>query len=564
MKSVSVVALFSGLAAAAAQYGKAPANNSSLPIVDLGYELQQASGFNDTGRYYNFSNIRFAAPPVGDLRFAAPQAPAKNRGAVQDGQQNRICAQANPAWTAIASQFVPRYLAGQRQFNSSSFVTPPASIPAQAPGTTEDCLFLDVFIPEQVWQRRNNKGKKAPVLVWLYGGGYTAGSKAGSGSPAGLLERSQNNNGTGIIYVAPNYRLGAFGWLSGPTFQEEGGLANAGLYDQRFALEWVQKYIHLFGGDPDQVTVFGESAGGGSIEHQITAFGGERGNVPFQRAVPQSPGFSLLPSPSVQEEIYNSFLVAGNFTSLAAARSASFAQIQTANIITTGGAAYGGFTYGPVVDGIFAPALPGQLLARGQFDQDVSILVGQNANEGLLFTSPFIQTETDLRNAIITALPTIAAFPDQLNFILNDLYPPVFDGSQAQGYRDNIARSAAITAELAFICNTFYLDKAYGNNTYSYLFAVPPALHGQDVPYSYYTGEGAPTTSVIAPNVALALQEYITSFAQDGNPNEPGVPFFNLYGDDAGVQVLNITGITEMRDPAANRRCNYWQKALYY
>ncbi|PNS17242.1 Secreted lipase [Sphaceloma murrayae] len=562
MKTISVFALLGGLAAAQ-QYGAAPPRpNGTLPTVDLGYEIQQASGFNSTGRYFNFSNIRFAAPPVGNLRFATPRAPARNRGVVQTGQQNRICAQANPAWSAIAGQFIPRYLGGERNFNTSSFVTPPPSIPAQDPATTEDCLFLDVFVPESIFDARRGR-KKAPVLVWLYGGGYTAGSKSGSGSPSGLLERSLNNNGTGIIYVAPNYRLGAFGWLSGPTFQEEGGIANAGLYDQRFALKWVQKYIHLFGGDPDQVTVFGESAGGGSIMHQITAFAGERGSAPFQRAIPQSPGFTPTTSPKIQEDIYNGFLRAANITSLAAARSASFAQIQLANILTTGGASYGGFTYGPVVDGIFAPALPGQLLARGQFDRDVSILVGQNANEGLLFTSPFVQTEAQLRTSLTTALPTIAAFPDQLDFILNDLYPPIFDGSQAQSYRDQIARSAAITAELAFICNTFYLDKAYDNQTYSYLFAVPPALHGQDVPYSYYTGSGARSASVIAPAVALALQEYITSFAQDGNPNEPGVPFFNLYGDDAGVQVLNITKIGEARDPAANRRCNYWQKALY-
>ncbi|KAF4547710.1 Carboxylesterase-like protein 3 [Elsinoe fawcettii] len=562
MKSFSVLAVLSGLATAQ-QYGTAPRpNNTALPIVDLGYELQQASGFNSTGRYYNFSNIRFAAPPVGNLRFAAPQAPTRNRGNVQTGQQNRICAQAGPAWSAIAGQFVPRYLGGQRTFNQSSFVTPPATTPAQDPATNEDCLFLDVFVPDQVFDRRKQR-KKVPVLVWLYGGGYTGGSKSGSGSPAGLLDRSRNNGQDGIIYVAPNYRLGAFGWLSGPTFQETGGIANAALYDQRFALEWVQKYIHLFGGDPDQVTVFGESAGGGSIMHQITAFAGTQGSAPFQRAVPQSPGFSPITSPKTQEDIFNDFLRAGNFSSLAAARAAPFAQVQLANILTVAAAPYGGFTYGPVVDGIFAPALPGQLLARGLFDKDVSILVGQNTNEGLLFTSPFIQSEQNLRDSLVSAIPTIAAFPDEIDFILNDLYPPVFDGTQAQSYRDQIARSAAITAELAFICNTFYLDKAYGNQTYSYLFAVPPALHGQDVPYSYYTGNGTPTTSVIAPPVALALQEYITSFAQDGNPNEPGVPFFELYGPDARVQVLNVTGFSGTRDPAANRRCNYWQKALY-
>ena len=79
---------------------------SSLPIVDLGYERQQATLFNSTGNFYNFSNIRYAAPPVGDLRFRAPQLPTRNRGQVQTGSPDRICAQANPAWLLIAEQYV--------------------------------------------------------------------------------------------------------------------------------------------------------------------------------------------------------------------------------------------------------------------------------------------------------------------------------------------------------------------------------------------------------------------------------------------------------------------------
>lgn len=127
---------------------------------------------------------------------------------------------------------------------------------------------MDVVVPEAIFNARDS-GYGAPVLVWIYGGGYTLGSKSDSGNPSGLLARSENDNSTGVIYVAMNYRLGAFGWSSGPTFQQN-GTANAGLWDQRFALEWIQQNIHLFGGDPTRVTVLGESAGGGSIMHQIT------------------------------------------------------------------------------------------------------------------------------------------------------------------------------------------------------------------------------------------------------------------------------------------------------
>lgn len=188
-----------------------------------------------------------------------------NRTQIQTGGLGRICPQASPAWLLIASQYIPQYLTGTKNFSASSFNLTVSGAPAAAPGENEDCLFLDVMVPEDIFY----SDKSHPVVVWIYGGGYTAGSKAGSGDPAGLIARSRQNNSTGVIYVAMNYRLGALGWLSGPTFQEN-GTANAGLHDQRFALEWVQNNIHLFGGDPNNVTVLGESAGGGSIMHQIT------------------------------------------------------------------------------------------------------------------------------------------------------------------------------------------------------------------------------------------------------------------------------------------------------
>lgn len=274
-----------------------PTKYDKLPEVDLGYEIYRANSLNDTTGLYSFSNIRYAAPPVGKNRFAAPQPPAQNRSTVQFNRSEPICPQANPLWGLITQEFLTSYFAGVRSFNQSDFDTGlPADltvddinldtfdtsiVPKADPRTTEDCLFLDVVVPQQIFKKKAKKGKGAAVLVWIYGGGYTAGSKASGYNPAGLLARSQNGeDDDGVIYVALNYRLGAFGWLSGPTFQEN-GTANAGLHDQRFALEWIQKHISKFGGDPDRVTVFGESAGGGSIMAQITAFGGKKGRAPF-------------------------------------------------------------------------------------------------------------------------------------------------------------------------------------------------------------------------------------------------------------------------------------------
>jgi carboxylesterase type B len=233
-------------------------------------------------------------------------------------------------------------------------------------------------VPKKVFDNAG-KSKGAAVLVWIYGGGYTIGNKNGNGSPAGLIKRSLDHQGEGVIYVTLNYRLGAFGWLSGPTFQQD-GTANAGLHDQRFALEWVQEHIAKFGGDPSRVTLFGESAGGGSTMHQITAYGGEK-PVPFSQALPQSPGFPLLYTKTQQEHIFNDYLSILGVSTIEEARKMSFDQLQAANVKQVGASVYGWFVYGPAVDGDFVPALAGQLLQQGRFAKDLKVMVGHNTDE---------------------------------------------------------------------------------------------------------------------------------------------------------------------------------------
>jgi acetylcholinesterase len=444
---------------------------------------------------------------------------------------------------------------------NQTFSVPPANasspVPPRDPRESEDCLLLDVFVPEDVLSQAG-EGYGAPVLVWVHGGGYTAGNK--NYNPAGLLAASGNATNGDVIYVALQYRMGAFGFSSGPSFNAEGGLSNAALYDQRFALEWVQEYIHLFGGDKNRVTVVGESAGAGSIVHQITAFGGLKGSAPFQQAVPQSPGWTPVTSNFQQEQIYQKFLSLTNSSSIADLRRLPTEVLMRANAQQVAyDSSYGQFTYGPVVDGNFAPLQPGQLLAQGRFDKDVRVMVGHNANEGALFTPPFLRSDDTLTTQLRSAFPY--APQSSVDYISNTLYPPIFNGSYP--YRDQYSRGSFIIAEGIFTCNTNYLSTAYGNQTYSYLFAIPPAIHGQDIPYTYYTGGALSPTDVANRTVALALQQFITSFAENGRPAANGIRQFNMYGPDAAVLSLNVTGIDQVRDSNANARCSWWQKALY-
>ncbi|KAI9742377.1 MAG: hypothetical protein M1818_003910 [Claussenomyces sp. TS43310] len=241
------------------------------------------------------------------------------------------------------------------------------SIPPPDPRTSEDCLFLDVIAPQALFDARD-EGYGAPVLVWIYGGGYTEGSKSEDGNPATLLARAKDNNATGIVHVAINYRLGLFGWLSGPTFQMN-ATANLGLYDQELALRWIQENISKFGGDPNRITVIGDSAGGGSIMHQITAYGGLKGK-------------------------YASVVAKKNIPSLEELRNLTLTQLYEINYAIVGLSQYGTFTFGPTVDERFAPRLPGELILHGQYDQSLRVLVGHNADECAFLSSPFILNDT--------------------------------------------------------------------------------------------------------------------------------------------------------------------------
>ena len=365
----------------------------------------------------------------------------------------RICPQANPAWELIAAVFTPDYLE-RKPFNLSateaSLASEYNSLPSLDPRTTEDCLFLDVVVPQNILRSTSsstNLTSGAPVLVWIYGGAFIEGDKSAY-NPAGLIRASQVNKSQGIIFVSLNYRLGAFGWLAGPSLQSE-GTANAGLFDQRLALQWVQDNIQKFGGDPNRVTVIGESAGGGSIMHQITAFGGLKGPVPFQQAILQSPAFQNFVSNLQQETTFDVFLSLLNVSTLEEARQLPSSALIKANIIQVANSSYGYSTFGPVVDGFFAPAIPGKLLLQGSYDHNLTLMLGHNADEGLAFTNPAITNDTTFNAFVLSSLPTIN--PSVASYIENVLYPPTMPGALGTtGYSDETGRVVLVISESSF------------------------------------------------------------------------------------------------------------------
>lgn len=193
----------------------------------------------------------------------------------------------------------------------------------------------------------------------------------------------------------------------------------------------------------------GESAGGGSIMHQLTAFGGLHGPVPFQQAIIQSPWIIDVPSSSEQQQTFAKFLSLLKVNTIAEARKLPSSSLITANSLQIHQQSkYGSFSYGPVPDGRFTPASVGRLLRQGWFDKNVKVMVAHNVNEGLYFTNPSIRNESAFIDAIQQAFPgTISA--TNTAYIANVLYPPVFDdGGSSYGYTDQFSRAVLLFSDL--------------------------------------------------------------------------------------------------------------------
>ncbi|KAL8937910.1 MAG: hypothetical protein Q9211_003450 [Gyalolechia sp. 1 TL-2023] len=510
------------------------------PTVDLGYSRYRPTDLNVTGQYYNFSNIRYAAPPVGHLRWRAPQDPPTDRKQVNDGSLGFICPQSAPSFFQTANAAL----------GSLAAVLPP-DLSSQA--ENEDCLFLDVIAPTKSFPTRSRKKKLVPVLVNIHGGGFWQGEKRALSPPNGLL-RAGNN---GFVYVSINYRLAAFGFLSHLTPSPSNTTApNAGLLDQRFALKWVRKYIHRFGGDARQVTILGESAGGASVQYQTTAYGGAKERDLFIRGISQSPA-PLLSDPLYATLGANLFLQKAGVSSVDAARQLPTEVLQRANIEAQSMVPFDVTYFGPVIDGDFIVDLLPRAYRRGKFHKDVGVITAHNPNESRFLGNQSIQTNADFDNWVHVNFPSAPSRIRQQ--MINEIYPPIYDGSFP--YTDPQQRSDLAVNEYFITCNTISVAEAYGNQTHNYIFGVPPAIHAQDLAYTY--SPSAPTPGFF-PTVAANLQTYLTNFVLVGDPNGKALPEWPVYGPSASAINFTVGGITQTRSDSANSRCAFWNRADYY
>ncbi|KAL2072020.1 hypothetical protein VTL71DRAFT_11363 [Oculimacula yallundae] len=510
--------------------------------VDLGYEIHEAE--NDD-HFLAFRNIPYAEPPVEENRFQPPIPPQTVRENVNNGSVDHKCPQAQVGWFPIEQEFLqgfgklldPKW---RKKIDPKDY----GAMPAPVEGVHEDCLTLDVIVPKRVWENRgNDDSEPAAVIVGIYGGGFIFGWKDQYANPAGLLKRAGADQWGDVIYVAMNYRLGAFGWLGGDQLIEDGGTPNLGLRDQRFAIEWARNYISRFGGDPERMTVIGQSAGASSILHHITAGGGQGFKPRFQKAIIQSAGFFPQPDPAHNDRIYQQYLNLTGATNFDELVKLDSDVLQDANAKMTFNSPYGIFNFGPTIDGDYVPDLPGKLLAEHKNHEGISLMVGHMANDGLLFTPPWIRTNVQLREHAAKMYPGIA---ESVKRKITELYKINWWIELAQ---QKIAIVSDFLDDIAIQCNSYYLtEAALTANTpapvFRYSFNALPAIHGYDTGYTYYPSPSP--FGKVNETLAEYFQQSIVDFARAGFPgldDEEGKQVWDIYsGDDRKVMNLGKPG----------------------
>ncbi|KAI1135060.1 putative carboxylesterase [Hypoxylon sp. FL0543] len=467
------------------------------PTVDLGYATYEGY-YNETYDLNIWKSVRYAAPPVGKLRWQAPQPPVRDDERVTPAVgQPPVCPQ------------------------TGAFGVPEAYGFNSGPGD-EDCLYLNVYAAPGA--------TNLPVLVWIHGGGYS--DFGATYDPSAWM----NTNGNGFIAVEIQYRLGAFGYLASADVKANGQL-NAGLLDQRFALEWVQQHVSKFGGDPTRVTVGGESSGAGGIIYHIMAYGGTNSSL-FNNIIASSP---YLPpvyryNDTVPTARYDKFAeLAGcgpgssklrDFTStFDCLVSADSALLQNASGTVSATLGYfGSFAFLPVIDGDYIQERPSKQLFLGNVTGK-RILVGNNANDGVPLTNPEVNTRQKYDDFVSKTFPLLTREDVTL---LNKVYQidtlPTDDGipydtlgftGPTALYKSGIATGIQqavfnMAAEDTFACPAQWLAEKFSTGSrqaWKYQYSVTPSYHGADL--NAYFSVGA-----TLPNVEFrrAMQKILGNF----------------------------------------------------
>ncbi|HVU93609.1 MAG TPA: DUF2891 family protein [Puia sp.] len=450
---------------------------------------------NSTGNIHVFKGIPFAAPPVGGLRWKAPQ-PVRS-------------------WTGVKScvAFGPSPMqASPAPFSmwSEEFLIPKEPI-------SEDCLYLNV------WTGAEGPAEKRPVLVWIYGGGFVSG---GSAVPIYDGEAMAKK---GIVFVSINYRVGIFGFFAHPGLTKESGRrasGNYGLMDQVAALKWVQKNIAAFGGDAGNVTIAGQSAGSMSV-NALVASPLARGL--FKRAIGESGASFTGGNASLANAEGEGMKV---MASLKAASLSDLRALSADQLLKSSSE-----LRGPIIDGYVLPDAIDHIFKSGK-ENRVDLLTGWNQDEGLVF-GPMKNAEEFRKDAHRQYGADADAFLK---------YYPAATEAEATASQLDLSRDMIFGVQNYEWAN---IQSGQGSRVYVYRFARKPpatgeyvkygAFHTAEVPYAYdnLSFVNRPWEQVDRA-LAAEMSAYWANFAATGDPNGTGLPAWDRYTmTDKRIMVLD-------------------------
>ena len=466
-----------------------------------------------------FLGIRYAAPPTGPLRWQPPQ----------------------PVPADIATHTATAFGAHCAQ-------------PASAYGiasASEDCLFLNVYRPE----RRDRDWAGLPVMVWIHGGALVVGE-------SDLYDPVKLATDGNVIVVTINYRLGYLGFLASSGLDAEGhAAANYGLMDQQFALDWVRRNIAGFGGDPNKVTMFGESAGGLSVLSNLVS---PTAHGLFRRAIVESGAYALQLPSLVQAETSGN-AIAG-LLGCTPADTACLRRVPVTAILTQDAAA--GLSVTTIVDGTVLPLSINTALSQGRLSGS-AVMNGSNHDEYRQFLSAY-------------AGLTAAQYPGALAGLYGEaLGATVAAKYPVADYAQPVLALAAAITDQTFACPARLVDRWTSRlvPTYAYEFNdetapedfLPPAgypfgaYHASEIQFLFDIPKlpGTPPLTAAEERLSAEMVAYWTGFARDGSPNGRGAPDWSRFeADDGNFQSLVPPHAVVETDFAAAHHCAFWEPVI--
>lgn len=453
-----------------------------------------------------YLGIPYAAAPVGDLRWAPPQAAE--------------------SW--------------DQPLDATSFGSscPQVDSVISAESTNEDCLFLNVYVPEKA-----DTQDRLPVMMWIHGGGLNQGAA----SDYDMSDLALTGN---LVVVSINYRLGVYAYYALPELLESDPAVNFGLQDHQAAMQWIQNNIAAFNGDPDRVTIFGESGGARAVCLHLVS---PRSAGLFHRAIMESGTCKLYNDADLESQVEASEALAeylgcsdqqDRLDCMRHVPPETLNQMN-ANVFSPDEPENAVFWI-PAIDGVIIPDDPSELLREGRFNQ-VPVMMGSNRNEGALMVALNVHLATFQRvdeETLQAAIADYAAEDTQANEMLTDVY-------KVENYPSRDLAMAALMTDGMYSCGAYDYVATISRHTptYQYEFnAVVPgagvdpymwlgAFHGAEMRYVFDAGlPGLPWTlelSSMQQLLSRRMQRYWANFAATGDPNGAMLPQWQTFEENA-------------------------------